>query len=238
MMKELFLTMMMINRKCIILFLILVWAVAILKDASAQTSDVRLRVSGKVQKEISKKIETSLEYEHRFDQNLSTFDKAFLEPSVTYSITKPLRVGVIYRIILDQNRTRKQQVEQRVAAYLRYRLKLDDFEIKFKTALQYGFDDITNTTFSYNQKLVNRNAIEIEYNWFGSKFTPFASAEIFYHINHPNGGILNQWKIKAGSSYKLSSKAKIQIYYLFENEFNVAYPIDAHVFGAGYSHQF
>ena len=228
----------MISRKNIFFLCILVWALISEKQVNAQTDDVRMRLSTEIQKEINKKLSASLEYEHRFDQNLTTFDKAFLEPSISYDIIKPVRIGAIYRVMLDQNKTRQQRFEQRIGAYIRYTFKVDDFDIKVKTALQYGFDDLSNPSFSYDQKLINRNAIEVEYNWFGSKFTPFASYELFYHINHPNGGILNQWRLKTGSSYRISKSSRVQFYYLFENEFNTAYPTDAHVFGAGYSYRF
>lgn len=219
-----------------ILFFISFWALALSTDA--QNVDTRLRLSTKIQKELNDDLNLGFEYQHRLDQNLSTFDKAFIEPSISYDVFDGIRVGALYRAILDQNSTRRQQFKQRVAGYVRYSQEIDDFEIKLKTALQYGFDDLANPSFSYDQKLINRNLIELEYNWFGSKFTPFVSYEIFYHINHPNGGILNQWRLKSGTSYKLSKQSRIQLYYLFEHEFNVENPGDANIFGFGYSYRF
>lgn len=228
----------MIKLKLIVFSLLLFCALTGLTRVKAQNTDVKLRLSAKVEKEISKKLSGSLEYEHRLDQNLSTFDKAFLEPSVSYDLNKSMKVGAVYRIILDQNKVREQGMEQRVAAYVRYSLEYDDFEFQVKTALQYGFDDLTNSSFSYDQKLISRTSLEVQYNWFGSKFTPFASAELFYHINDPKGGIINQTRMKAGTAYKISKSSKVQVYYLFENEFNVAYPVDAHILGASYSFKF
>lgn len=227
----------MINYKSIFFCIVLFWALVGLK-ANAQNTDFRARVSAQIEKEITKKLSTSLEYEHRFDQNLTTFDKAFLEPSVSYEILKPLQIGFVYRAMFDQNQVRERSWGQRVAGYIRFSKEVDDFDFQLKTALQYGFDDLTNASFSYNQKLINRTSLEVKYNWFGSKFTPFASGEIFYHINNPNGGIINQSRIKAGTSYKLNKHSKIQVYYLFENEFNAAFPIDSHILGASYSFKF
>ena len=231
-------TMMKISLRYLFHSIILVWALLIVNTVNAQTTDFRMRLSAKAQKDISKKLSGSIEYEHRFDQMLTSFDKAFLEPSLSYNISKPIRIGAEYRLVLDQDKTRQKSFEQRVAAFIRYKINIDDFEIQLKTALQYGFDELTNSNFSYNQKLTNRNLIALDYNWFGKKFIPFLSYEFFYHINHPNGGIINQSRIKAGSSYQLSKNSKIQIYYLFENEFNVAYPVDAHIVGASYSYVF
>lgn len=200
--------------------------------------DVRLRVSGKLDTEFTKKLSAAVEYEHRFDQYLSTFDKAFIEPSVSYKLAKKLQVGLAYRFMYDQDQKRKREFKQRYSAYVRYKFDIDDFALKIKTALQYGFDDLTNTTFKYDQKLINRNSIEIEYDWFGKKFKPFAEYEFFYHINHPNGGIINQSRLKAGTNYELSKSSKLSFYYAFENEFNVVAPVDSHILGLGYAYSF
>lgn len=205
-------------------------------SVAAQNTDTRIRLSTKIEKEIVDDLDASMEYEHRFDQQLTAFDKAFIEPAISYNIAKPLRIGLSYRIILDQNKVREKQYKQRVGTYIRYDFKFDDFEFKIKTALQYGFDELTDASISYDQKLVNRNAIEIEYNIFGSKITPFVSYEFFYHLNNPNGAIINQWRFKTGGSYKISKSSKVQAYWLFENEFNVANPVDANIFGLSYSH--
>ena len=208
------------------------------KTAFSDETDVRMRLSGKIDTDITKKFNVALEYEHRFDQYLTTFDKAFFEPSVSYKLNKKFQFDVNYRVMYDQNQVRKREFKQRVAGSIRYKFDVDDFEIKIKTALQYGFDDLTNASFSYNQKLINRNSIEVEYNWFGKKFKPFTEYEFFYYINDPNGGIINQWRLKAGTSYSLSKSSKLVCYYAFENEFNVVEPVDSHIIGFGYAYSF
>ena len=197
-----------------------------------------MRLSGKMDVDVTNKLSAALEYEHRFDQYLTTFDKAFVEPSVSYKLTKKLQLGVQYRVMYDQDQVRNREFKQRVAGYVRYKFDVDDFEIKIKTALQYGFDDLTNASFSYNQKLINRNSITIEYDWFGKKFKPFVEYEFFYHINNPNGGIINQWRLKAGTSYELTKSSKFSVYYAFENEFNVVAPVDSHILGMGFAYSF
>lgn len=206
--------------------------------ANAQSSDFRMRFSAKVENEITKKLSASIEYEHRFDQNLTTFDKALLEPSVSYELIKPLEIGMNYRLSLDQNKTRERGFEQRIAGYIRYKFEFDDFECRLKTILQYGFDDLTNPSFSYDQKLVNRNSFEIQYNWFGTRITPFAFGELFYYINNPHGGIVNQARIKTGAEYEISNHSKLQAYYMYENEFNVAFPVNSHTLAFGYAYKF
>lgn len=204
----------------------------------AQAGDFRLRLSGEIEKELLNDLKGSIEYEHRFDQNVSTFDKAFVEPKLSYDLPNDFSIGAKYRIMYDQNRSREREFRQRISAYFRYGFNLDDFDLKLSTTLQYGFDDLTNTNFSREQKLVNRYAAEIEYNWFGQPYTPFAEYEFYIHTNHPNGAIINQWRIKLGTAIKLSRSAKLDIFYIFDNEFNVVAPVDSHVLGAKYAYSF
>lgn len=229
-------TVTMIRSIKIVVFLSVIWAFSCLQG-NAQTTDFRARAGVKIQKDITKKLTASLEYEHRFDNNLTCFDKALIEPSLSYDVFKFLRIGAEWRFMVDQNLKREIAYKQRAAVFVKYKRSIDDFDISLRTALQYGFDELTLSV-NNSQNLVSRNTLEIEYNWFGSKFTPFIGYEFFYHINDPNGGIINESRTKAGTSYSLSKKSEISVYYLFENEFNVANPVDAHVVGIGFSHKF
>lgn len=227
---------MMINRNLTYIFMI-VWALTLVQKVDAQTTDFRVRIGAQVEKEISKKLSFCIDYEHRFDHNLTTFDKAFVEGSLSYNLNKAFKIGGLWRYMYDMDEKRQFSTGHRVAGYVRYKKEIGDFDLKVKTMLQYGFDDLSAQN-SGKEKLINRNSIGIDYNWFGTKFTPFAEYEFFYFINHPNGGIINQSRLKAGSSYRLSKASEISVFYMFENEFNTASPADAHIVGFGYSYKF
>lgn len=199
---------------------------------------MRLRLSGKCDVGLSNNLSAELEYEHRFDQYLTTFDKALIEPSIVYKLNKKAQFGVQFRVMYDQDQVRNREYKQRFGSYFRYKFEVDDFDLKVKTAIQYGFDDLTNSTFNNTQKLINRNSIEIDYNWFGKKIKPSIAYEFFFHINHPNGGIINQWRLKTDLTYELSKSSKINLYYAFENEFNIVAPVDSHIMGIGYAYSF
>jgi hypothetical protein len=236
--KNLVLVVMMINSKIIVFFLFLVWALPFPKTGNAQTTDFRLRAGLSIQKDFTKKLKASVDYEHRFDNYLTTFDQALIEPSVSYEIKKFLSVGAEWRLMADQDLQRRISYKQRGALFIRFKKSIDDFDFKFKSAIQYGFDDLTNNSSNNRKKIINRNSFSVDYNWFGSRFTPFAGYEFFYDINNPNGGIINQSRVKLGTSYRVSKASEISAYYIFENEFNIANPVDAHIIGFGYRYKF
>lgn len=158
-------------------------------------------------------------------------DKTFLEPSLSYRINKQFRLSGLYRISYDQNSVRAKELEHRLAGFLRYSSKWQDFELKVKSGVQYDTDNLSRWAFSYTNRWINRNSFEIEYDWFGTRITPSAAYEFFYNINHLNGGIINQSRTKLAIAYELSNKIDFDLFYMFENEFNVVIPVDANIVG-------
>lgn len=204
--------------------------------AFSQQTDLRLRLFGELEKEIVKDLNMSLEYEHRFNKNLTAFDKAFFEPSLSYDFNKQYRIGASCRMGLSDNDVRKRKYQYRTSAYLQYRFKVDDFRIRFRTVLQYGFDDISSISSFLVNNLVNRNSVQVDYDWFGSRLRPYAKYEFFFLVNHPQGGIINQQRFSAGTKYKVSKALSLNAFYMFENEFNIVSPINSHIFGFGASY--
>ncbi len=224
-------------KKC----LILLFAFALISSSfkvKAQDSDVRARLSASVEHEFLDNFSGSIEIETRFDKYLSTYDRSLIEGAITYDVIKYIRIGVSGRFMHDMNDVRKKSTAYRSSFFVRFKTSLDDFDIKIKSTLQYGFDDLTQSAYSLSNKLVNRNSIGIDYNWFGTKFTPFIEYEFFFHINNTNGGIINQSRIKGGTSFRFNKKSEISIYYMYENEFNVSYPTDSHILGFAYNYKF
>lgn len=204
----------------------------------AQNPDLRLRLYGKLQKEITQNLDIDLEYEHRFDKYITSFEKAFFEPSISYSFNKNLRLGASYRLALNQNNSRQRKLQSRSSAYFQYRFEIDDFRFRFRTTMQYGFDDLSGASDYMNNKLVSRNSVQIDYDWFGTKFRPYAKYEFFTHLNHQQGTIINQQRMSLGSSYKISKALSVDAFYMFKNEMNIVAPVNAHIFGAGIEYSF
>ncbi|MBP7507879.1 MAG: DUF2490 domain-containing protein [Prolixibacteraceae bacterium] len=223
------------NFKASVLALILIFC---FYSADALSNDFRARLSVSAETEIINDLSASVDVETRFDKYLTTYDRSFVEATLSYDIIKPLRFGVSGRFMHDMNDVRKFSTAYRASAYLRYKTSIDDFDLKIKTAVQYGFDELSSSFASGMNKLISRNSIGIDYNWFGTRFTPFAEYEFFYHINNTNGGIINQSRIKGGISYKINKPSEISLFYMFENEFNVARPVDSHIIGFNYNFKF
>lgn len=222
------------------LFSIFIFIIFILSEytASAQYTDTRMRLSAEADKDITNDLNISIAAEYRLKNNISVFDKTFIETGLSYDLPCDFRIGVSYRLMINQVNSSINQNRDRASAYIRFEHDIDDFEITYKTLLQYGFDDLNSFTGYNANKFLNRTSITINYNWFGVPISPFIKYELFTHLNNTSGVIINQWKLRSGFDYRLSSKSDISVHYTFENEFNVKNPIDAHVVQIGYSYSF
>jgi hypothetical protein len=203
----------------------------------AQQYDNKLRLSGGINAEVFNKVDFELEYEYRLDRNIASFDNTFLEPKIEVEIINDVKVGAKYRFSFNNNKN-SRAFEQRFSVYGNYEYNYDDFKFSVKGILQYGVDDITLNQNTDKFELVGRYSFKIDYDWFGTKMEPYVKYELFHHLNRRRGAILNQWKLKAGLQYDISSKSSFDIFYMFENEFNVANPVDANVLGLGYEYSF
>lgn len=216
-------------------YLLAIGFLAFSNNAFTQNYDTKLRLSAGIDGDINKQLKAGLEYEHRFDRNISAFDKAFIEPEIEYEVIDDVNIGAKYRLGIDQKSLGKRYAH-RYSFFANYNYDLDDFEITAQGVMQYGFDDIDNAINPVENALVARYSISVDYDWFGTKIEPYAKYELYHHLNHPNGNILNEWKLKLGIKYDLTRKSGLNIFYMFENEFNVAKPDKANILGIGYSY--
>ncbi len=200
------------------------------QGAQAQSDDFRTRAGIKASHTFTNGLNTSLELQGRLRANSSLFHRALIEPEISYDLPFNFRIGAGWRSELNQSVKRNQSVRHRVSSYARYKFEVGDFEYGLKTQLQYGSDELSFSSFQ-NNTLTNRNSVEIAYNWFGKKTTPYAEYEFHTHLNNSNGAIINQMRYTMGASYKLRKGRSFDLFYLFEDEMNVVNPVDSHSLG-------
>lgn len=197
---------------------------------NAQSVDFKSRVGAEVEYELSQSTTVSLGMEGRFRGNSSIFEKVLAEPSISYDLSNAWRVGAVWRTELKQSLSRELAFKHRAAVYLRYKFEIDDFDLKLKSTIQYGVGDLSSFS-DMSNKLVSRNSLNVSYNWFGKKIKPFAEYEFHTHLNNVNGAIVNQSRYSAGASYRIKKGRELELFYKFEDEMNVADPVDSHNLG-------
>ena len=221
-MKEQLMLAIKMNKKITILLFLLPFF------TSAQVvSDAQQWTNFSVNKKINN-FEFSLGEEIRFDENISHIGKIFTELSAEYKITKGFYASLAYRFSRENDyETINYDMTHRVDVGLKYKLELDKFKFGIKSKIQIKKDlpHENNPTFS-------RSELSVSYS-FDNKLSPFISYEFYYQFNDQH--VINKTRFSLGSKYAINDKNAIQVYYLFENKFNVKNLQHNHIFGVSYS---
>jgi len=204
---------------------------------SAQ-DDFGSSLSFDITKRIVKGFNVSFEEEFRTRSDFSVTERFSHDLGLSYKPVKFLKVGGAYNLINFNHEKRGWEIRHRYYFYTTGILEIGRFSIslreRFQSTKRQG---VGASATRANPKLYLRSRLKADYNIRKSKFTPYASVELFNTLNDPQNNNLNQWRGVAGVEYKLNKKNSLEVFYRYtdyidEEEF------DKHLFGIGYAFNF
>jgi len=166
-------------------------------------------IETEISKDISKKIELSVSPEIRFNEN-SKIQEYFIEPAVTYSINKILKIGMGYRLGYHVNKHDEHEGFGRFAFDLKSRFQYYNFKpsIRIRYTNADDFDD-DNGNIDYL-----RFKLEIAYKIKKLNAEPYILNEWYRDINI---GEFSKSRFETGLMYRLSKHHKLGAYYRNNN---------------------
>lgn len=200
----------------------------------AQTTDTKLWTGFAIEKKINKKFETSIGFEQRFENNISSFDRFLVEPTISYALNKRWSLGLIYRFWRKQE-NQNYFNHHRASLSIGYSKEIKGINFKLTSKMQYGFPDANEDDFFATKRLVSRNSIKLAHSIFGTRFTPYLKYELFTALERFNP--LNyQWRLQGGTNIYINPKIDLRLYYIFENEYNTTNPTDSSIFAISFQY--
>lgn len=190
----------------------LVFALLILSGwASAQTPELGVWTGLDVEKNISRSFSVRLNTQVRFADNISVARTYLLEPGLTYRLNKHWKVSGYYRYIRRlrwdaESRDYRYRPYSRFYANLSYDRRLGDFKLDYRFRYQNQFKDAADGSMTTDKSYL-RNRLKLSYKN-DSRFTPFASADLFYRI----GERFDQIRYKAGTDLKINKYHSINLF--------------------------
>ncbi len=210
------------------LLFLLVFLLPVLSHS--QTSDAKLWLGVSLEKKLNKKFNASIDLEQRFYNNVSSIDRFLLEPSLSYKLSKRWSLNLKYRIWKRQTVEQYYELHQRTSMGLSYKKKLHGINFRITGRLQYGMPDNYENNYYVSKRLLTRNSMKASYKIFGTRYTPFCKYELFTSLKRLD--FLNyQWRLAGGSSIYINDDIDLQVYYIYENEYNVLNPVSSHIWG-------
>lgn len=221
--------------------LIVILSFISVSNVFARDNDFGIWTSIEGEKKIIKGLSFALEGEFRSRDNSRKTDRWSGSADLSYRIWPFLKAGASYTYIYTGNEKKKGIVwehRHRYNIYLLGSYKWNRFNISLRERFQHTYrSGVKKTAKRANPKQVLRSRLQIAYDIKKSKFTPYASCELYHTLNDPidNGYEKTRWT--AGTKYKLNKKNSFDIYYRYQTKSDDDEP-NGHILGLGFSHKF
>lgn len=225
--------MMRIIRKAIMLF-----SLALCVCVNAQQQDFQSRLGLGVSSTFADNWGWSLDAQQRWFQNSTTFDRTIINPGVSYSPQKYLKVALAYRLTWLNSSILNQEVKQRVNIDITLQHKIDRLRLSYRSRFQYGFDDFQTVIVSAPLAFKWRHKVAVKYHPFGLPIIPSASAEIFHNIDATEQSLIDGIRYQLGTEFLINRKLSVGVDCLFDKEINVVRPITEYILSCSINYSF
>ena len=180
-----------------------------------------------------KKLPHSLKFELtqglRLKGQLSTFNQAFFELSLSYKDSNGLGINIPYRYTIFEDK-----IKHRLSFGALYQYSFEPvslkYHIKFYRLYENGKSDGEDGALLGN---LIRNKFTIKYKS-GKKINPYISGELL-HLYITDNGKIDEYRVSFGFSLDLPRKNSMKIFYIFKKEdITKSNPDEINVFGISY----
>ena len=243
----------------IIALLLLVCAIV---PQTAWADDTGLIVSAAAEKKFNKKATMSLEAEFRTRNDFRTADRLGISLDGQYKFNSWLKGDIGYQLLIDNNvekltsnpegtynnwRPSYWATRHRVYASLiaSYKVQRVTFSLRERYRLTYRPEHITtrydfdnewweDTKVKSKLKHVLRSRAKVDWKIPNSKFSPWASFELFNSLS------LDKWRLQAGVDYAPTKKHSFELFYRYQNICGDGddNETNSHHIGVGYKYKF
>lgn len=201
-----------------------------------QQKDFQTWFEAEVEKSLKNGIDLSGEFEQRFYDNSTRYDRTQLTLSASYDPLYYLSVGGGLRFLSAADKDGDLHPAFRIHADARGKYTEWGVDFSLRVRFQYGFEEFLYITSFSENAFVNRYRAKVAYHIFGTRFDVFASLEPWGLINNYNGTFFRRMRYAAGGSYRLNIRSEVGLRYIIEDEFNRLNPLQSHIFVFSYSY--
>lgn len=205
-----------------LLFLILFFVPGLL-PLVAQVNDAGMWIGIDLEKKLGSGLALQFSDEIRMNENISEVGTWLNELGLDYRINKVISASIAYRLIQKRRLDDSYSTRHRYLININFREKLGNFNFTFRTRYQSQYTDVLSSENGNSPDNYLRTRMVVKYNT-NRKYTPFLSGETFFHLNHPEGVVFDNYRINGGISYEWNKKSSLNLGYMMDREINVSDP--------------
>lgn len=226
-------TMMMMNKKVLILFLL----VLITSTTYAQDNDFGIWLGVSAQHDLMKKLDVELSGCLRTFNNTSQVEQYFLEGGLQYKFNKHLSASGSYRII--------NTLEDDSRFYFRHKLFIDlkgsvpyrNFDFSARLRMQRTTRTYIEDTEDLTSKYYGRVKLKAAYNTISFPLNPYIYIESFSPVFSDSGFKISKSRLSAGTELRITRKSSLEAEYIFQRDYQPDIS-DMHIISINYKFKF
>ena len=204
---------------------------------ASQINDVGAITSLGISKDFGKNSSIKLEQDFRFDQNLSSFNRAKTTVGLNYSLFRKLLIAEFDYNFMYLKSNDIYEYRHRLSVGLSTESGINRFDLGFRTKVQSTWRDELRGSYNFNPKYVWRNKFGLDYDILGLPLKRLSSVEIFCPLNGSRGCYLDGYRTAIGVKYKLSKHHAVEFNLQYDQEVQQANPRGIIYAVAGWSYK-
>ena len=205
----------------------------LLNCSLAQQNDFGFWSGISIRKKLNSTFSADFSQQINTKENSTRTDKFFSQIGLTYKISNHFKLNVAYRFSQIQNINFSYKYANRLQSDLTVFYKLRNFKLSYRMRLQNQYEEINTSENGKKPITVFRQRANVELDY-GRRITPSFSVEYFYGVKSFMPSNLSSERYRATLNYDINNKNKVQVFYQFQNKWNVKLPVNSYIIGFMY----
>ncbi len=207
---------------------------------SQQRNDAGMWNTLSIQHALTKKISLVIDEELRLKENYQRINLFYTNVGIDYKINKFLKISPSYRFIQKKRLEDSYSYRHRFMLDVSIKKKIQKIIVSERIRYQAEVQDFYSSKKGKLAEQFLRFKTDLKYTAF-EKVTPYISCEVRYQIHAPRGdgsmydNGFHRVRNVLGIEYEINKKNSVNLYYLFQTEFNISTPETIYIFGVAYS---
>lgn len=215
----------------------------ILPSMAQQSNDAGMWTTLSLQHPFNKKIALVIDQEFRLKENYQRINLFYTNIGIDYKLNKFIKISPTYRSIQKKRLEGTYSFRHRLMLDVTAKKKLKKFTISERIRYQIEVQDFYTSKKGKLAEQFLRLKTDLKYNA-TEKITPYISCEFRYQIHAPRGdgslydNAFHRVRNVLGLEYEINKKNAVNLYYLFQTEFDISTPESIYILGLGYTLEF
>ena len=201
-----------------------------------QDEDLKLWTRVSVKYDLTTKTRLAVEEEFRFYNNASSLEENHTEIGISHELSDNWEGGLFYRFIYETDPQDYYSLGHRGWFQLAYKWQWGNIKGSIRERLQGTFQDYMSSENGKIPENYLRSKISLTYEPIKGNIEPYIGGEFWYTLGTGDPAIIDKMRIGGGIEYRRNKNVRLDFFYNYQKDLQVARPDTGHIFGIAYAY--